>query len=73
VIYNPKEEIEDNSGFKCATVILEKNIIDVIFFILYISIVIPIGLVVKLIGKDILNQKIDRTVNSYWIEYDKKI
>lgn len=39
----------------------------VIIIILFYMIVTPIGLLARLCGKEFLNTKIDRNVNSYWI------
>ena len=45
----------------------------VILFILYYVIITPIGFLLKLIGKDFLNRKIDKTSQSYWEIREKKI
>lgn len=45
------------------------NIISkVIMFILYFGVFTPISLVLRLLGKDLLSQKIDKSQKSYWIE-----
>lgn len=36
--------------------------------VIYFSTVVPIGLIMKLIGKDLLRQKLDKNAKSYWIE-----
>ena len=41
--------------------------------IVFFLIITPIGLVLKLIGKDLLRLKFDETNNSYWIKRDKDI
>lgn len=39
---------------------------------LFFSVVItPVGLVLRLIGKDLLDEKIDRTTGSYWIKREE--
>ena len=45
----------------------------VILFVLYYFIITPIGFLLKLIGKDFLNRKIDKTSQSYWEIREKKI
>lgn len=39
----------------------------IILIILFYLVVTPIGLLARLSGKDFLNKKFDRKVNSYWI------
>ena len=36
--------------------------------IVYITTVLPTGLIMRLLGKDLLKQKLDKNVNSYWIQ-----
>ena len=38
--------------------------------ILYFGIFTPVSLFLKLIGKDLLNKKVDKSQESYWIERD---
>jgi hypothetical protein len=45
----------------------------VILFILYYVIITPIGIFLKLIGKDFLKLKIDKSSKSYWETREKKI
>lgn len=40
----------------------------VIMFILYFGLFTPVSLVLKIMGKDLLNKKVDKSVNSYWVE-----
>ncbi len=44
----------------------------IILIILFFLIFTPIGLVLKVLGKDLLNKKIDRSKSSYWIHRDKQ-
>jgi hypothetical protein len=49
----------------------------VIIIVLFYLVVTPIGLLARLFGKDFLDTKIDRDVNSYWIprksiKFDKR-
>ncbi len=40
----------------------------VIMFILYFGLFTPVSFVLKLLGKDLLDKKIDKSQKSYWIE-----
>lgn len=40
----------------------------VVMALVYFSTVVPIGLIMKLLGKDLLRQKLDKNAKSYWIE-----
>jgi len=40
----------------------------VVMGIVYLVTVVPVGLVMKLMGRDLLNQKIDAEAKSYWLE-----
>lgn len=42
----------------------------VILSILFYGVMTPIGLVMKLLGKDLLDERIDKTRDSYWHERD---
>ncbi len=49
----------------------------VILALLYYLIITPIGIIFRLIGKDLLDMKIEKNAETYWIkreikEYDKK-
>jgi hypothetical protein len=39
---------------------------------LFYMIVTPIGLCMRLVGKDFLNQKFDKSAETYWIKRDKE-
>ncbi|MEM7364101.1 MAG: hypothetical protein AAF525_08745 [Pseudomonadota bacterium] len=41
-----------------------------VMFIIFVSTVIPTGLLLKLFGKDVLNLKLDSSTDSYWIQRD---
>ena len=43
----------------------------VVMGIIYFGVVTPIGIIMRLFRKDILNLKIDRNKNTYWILKDK--
>ena len=40
----------------------------VVMALVYFTTVVPIGLIMRLIGKDLLRQKLDKNTKSYWIE-----
>ena len=40
----------------------------IIMGMIFLLTVIPTGIIMRLLGKDILNQKINKTIKSYWIK-----
>ncbi|MBN2411278.1 hypothetical protein JXQ31_06265 [candidate division KSB1 bacterium] len=47
---------------------MSRLLLSLLFFIVFS----PVSLFLRLLGKDILKQKIDKSANSYWIKKDKK-
>ena len=45
----------------------------IVMALVYFITVAPIGLLMRLTGKDILQQKLDKNIQSYWIERDKPV
>ena len=45
----------------------------IIMALLYLFIITPTGIIMRLLGKDLLNQKIDRSKKSYWIKRKEPI
>jgi len=45
----------------------------IILTILFFGVMTPIGLIMKLLGKDILDERIDKSRPSYWHERDAKV
>jgi hypothetical protein len=45
----------------------------VVMTFVYFTIVVPIGLLMRLMGKDLLRQKLDTNAKSYWIERSQSI
>ena len=41
--------------------------------IIYFFVVAPIGMIIRLAGKDLLSQKLDKTANSYWIKREEQM
>ena len=53
--------------------ILLGNVISpVVMGIVFFLVVTPIGLIMKILRKDLLRKKIDKRKNSYWINRDKR-
>lgn len=45
----------------------------IMMFFVYMVTIIPTGLILRLSGKDPLSQKIDKSLESYWIERREKV
>ena len=45
----------------------------IVMFFVYFFTVVPTGLIMRLLGKDLLTQKINKNVDSYWVKRDKPI
>lgn len=43
----------------------------VVMFVVYFAVFTPISLLLKMRGRDLLNQRVDREEKSYWIEREK--
>lgn len=50
--------------------LLHKIVSPIVMGILYFGTVTPIGLLLRAFGKDVLNQKLDREAETYWITID---
>lgn len=48
--------------------LLGSVIAPVVMALVYIVTVVPTGLIMRLLGKDLLKQKLDKQAKSYWIE-----
>lgn len=49
-------------------ILLGSIIAPIVMAFVYFITVLPIGLIMRLLGKDLLKQKLDKNVKSYWIE-----
>jgi hypothetical protein len=49
-------------------ILLGSIIAPIVMAIVYFLTVLPTGLIMRLLGKDLLKQKLDKNTNSYWIE-----
>ena len=47
--------------------LLGSFIAPIVMMLVYLLTVIPTGIIIKLLGKDILRKKLDQKANSYWI------
>lgn len=45
----------------------------VVMALVYFLAVLPTGVVMRMLGKDILHQNIDKDANSYWIDREKPV
>ena len=45
--------------------------VPIIMGVVYFLLVTPIDLIVRIMGKDLLNKKYDKTKETYWIKRDK--
>ena len=48
--------------------LLAKIVNPIVMFLIYVTTIVPIGLLLRLFGKDLLLQKVDSQAKSYWIE-----
>lgn len=45
----------------------------IVIFIVFFVTVIPTGFFMKIFGRDLLNQKLDSNIKSYWIKREKEL
>ena len=72
-IFIPKVVIIPNKLWLKLGLLLGAVIAPIIMGVIFILTVTPIGVIMRLIGKDILNQKIKKSAKSYWIKKSKSI
>ena len=53
--------------------LLGSIIAPIVMALVYFLTVLPTGLIMRLLGKDLLKQKLDKNAKSYWIERTKPI
>ena len=53
--------------------ILGKIVAPIIMLIVFLGVVTPMAFLVKLLGKDLLNLKFNKKINSYWLLRQKKL
>jgi hypothetical protein len=64
----PKTLILPNKIWFKFGMLLGSIIAPIVMAIVYFVTVLPTGLIMNLLGKDLLKQKLDKNVKSYWIE-----
>ena len=53
--------------------ILGKIVAPIIMLIVFLGVVTPMAFLAKLLGKDLLNLKFNKKINSYWLNRQKKL
>ena len=66
--FSPKVFIIPNKLWIKLGMLLGAIVSPIIMGIIFIFVVTPTGIIMRLIGKDILNQKIKKSTKSYWIK-----
>ena len=54
-------------------ILLGSIIAPIVLTLVYFVTVLPIGLIMRLLGKDLLKQKLDKNAKSYWIERSEPV
>ena len=72
-IFKPKILEPFNKIWFMFGLLLGSIIAPIVMGIIYFVTITPIGLFMRLIGKDILNRKINKSVKSYWIKRKQMI
>ena len=54
-------------------ILLGAIVAPIVMTLVYFITVLPIGLIMRFLGKDLLKQKLDKNVKSYWIERNEPI
>lgn len=45
----------------------------IVMILVYCVTIVPIGIIIRLTGKDLLQQRLDRNVKSYWIDREQPV
>ena len=69
----PKLLITPNKLWFKFGLLLGSIISPVVMALVYLVAVIPTGFIMRLLGKDLLKQKLDKNANSYWIKRSEPI
>ena len=67
-LYAPRLLILPNKLWNKFGIFLGAIISPIIMALLYYLTFTPTGIIMRFLGKDLLNEKIDKTVDSYWIK-----
>jgi len=54
-------------------ILLGDIVAPIIMALIYFLAVLPTGLIVRLMGKDLLRQRLDKNAKSYWVERDQPV
>ena len=54
-------------------IILGAVIAPIVMGVVFFLVVTPIGFVMRVLGKDLINKKYDKKIKTYWIDRDKNI
>ena len=69
----PKTLVLPNKIWFKFGLILGSIIAPIVMALIYFITVLPIGLIMRLLGKDILKQKLDKSMDSYWVKRDEPL
>ena len=72
-IFFPKILIVPNKLWFKLGLLLGAIVAPIVMGIIFFLTVTPIGIIMRLFGKDIINQKIKKTAKSYWIKRKKTV
>ena len=65
-LFNSKTLTPFNKLWMRLGILLGAIVSPIVMGIVYFAVITPIGLIMKLFGKDVLNLKIDKNKNTYW-------
>ena len=54
-------------------IILGAVIAPIVMGVVFFLVVTPIGFVIRILGKDLINKKYDKKIKTYWIDRDRNI
>tara|TARA_B110000008_G_scaffold29762_1_gene26621 strand:+ start:1434 stop:1838 length:405 start_codon:yes stop_codon:yes gene_type:complete len=72
-IFRPKSLISLNLLWHKFGMVLGGIVAPVVMFFVFFLTVVPTGLIMRLLGKDLLTQKINKNAKSYWINREKPV
>ena len=72
-LFLPKTLIVPNKLWFKLGLLLGAIVAPIVMGIIFFLTVTPIGIIMRLFGKDIINQKIKKTAKSYWIKRKKTV
>ena len=69
----PKTLVLPNKIWFKFGILLGSIIAPILMVLVYFITVLPIGLIMRLLGKDLLKQRIDKNTRSYWIKRNEPV